>query len=374
MKLKSKPENTLYLALWTLLFIVPVIVLYARANESNTDFQVKELLYVWKQFSWYLGIFLIHNFLLAPLLINRHKTWHYAASIVVLVGIFVAVEYMSRPALPHDRGPRVTAIDDKLPEPGEDWDGFGPPPLPEGVKGEPPMKPTPLVGQHDVVATIILLLMLGMNIGVKLYFQQDEDQKRMVDLERKNLEQQLEYLKYQINPHFLMNTLNNIHALIDIEPDQAKESIVELSKILRFVLYEGSKQKVPLNRELIFLENYVKLMTMRITDQVDLQLKMPEMIPDAEIPPLLLITFVENAFKHGISYQQPSFIKIAVNIENNTMKFTCKNSRIAHHTPGQGGVGLTNARRRLELIYGNDEMLHIKETEQTYEVELNIPL
>jgi LytS/YehU family sensor histidine kinase len=236
-------------------------------------------------------------------------------------------------------------------------------------------KPPSMFKEHDIVIFIILLLMFGMNLGLKYYFRHRQDRERLIALERQNLEQQLEYLKYQINPHFLMNTLNNIHALVDIDPEQAKETIVELSKIMRFVLYEGSKQKVPLRQELIFLDNYIQLMRMRITDnKVDINVDIPQAIPDREIPPLMMITFVENAFKHGVSYQQHSFIHINIQIIDNQLHFVCSNSKVPQGEDHHGGLGLQNAKRRLELIYGRTYHLDIRDEENTYTVNLTLPL
>ena len=188
------------------------------------------------------------------------------------------------------------------------------------------------------------------------------------------LEQQLEYLKYQINPHFLMNTLNNIHALIDIDPEEAKTTIVELSKMLRFMLYEGAKQKVPLERELAFVQHYITLMKLRYTDRVAINLNLPKNVPNSEVPPLVFITFVENAFKHGVSYQQQSFIDISVSIEDNKLHFSCRNSRIAQDEDKHGGVGLQNVRKRLDLIYGKHYQLDIKDEADAYSVDLTLQL
>jgi len=238
------------------------------------------------------------------------------------------------------------------------------------------MKRPPLIfGQHDLIAMIVLLLMLGMNIALKLYFRQRGDHKRMEELEKQNLEQQLEYLKYQINPHFFMNTLNNIHALVDIDPEKAKATILELSKMMRFVLYEGNKKGVPLDREIAFLQNYITLMKLRYTDKVKINVNTPSALPNKEVPPLMFITFVENAFKHGVSYRQESFIDIEIIITNDsTLKFTCKNSKIPKEEDKHGGVGLTNVRQRLELIYGNNYTLNIQDESNSYTVNLTISL
>jgi hypothetical protein len=349
--------------------------------------------FVWRQMAFFFLAFLLHNFLLAPLLVYRHRHVLYFSSIVLLLAAFVAVQCVSKPDLPrrqhvgkhidrphgrhkphrHDaRGERSLPADTAAFSPhGAFVDRPHDRPMEE--KGH---RPPVILGEHDAIATIILVLMLGMNIGVKLYFKQRTDRVELAEMERRNLQQQLEFLKYQINPHFMMNTLNNIHALVDIDPEEAKETIVELSKIMRFVLYEGSKQVVPLSRELVFLENYVRLMWKRVTDQVDISLDLPTQIPEYDVPPLLLITFVENAFKHGVSYQQESFINISVKVEDDRLLFLCRNSKVARPMDAKttGGVGLANACRRLRLLYGEDYTLDIHDDDTTYSVALTIPL
>lgn len=369
MKRSLKTEDIIYAALWTFIFIVPLIMLYADSVREGHTIEWEALFPFWKQTALYFGIFVVHNYVLAPMLIYRHKVWLYVASTAALLAIFIAVQCANRPDEFHRQGtPPEFQMEEHMP----------PPPHHEGGKPTHEFRPEShrppiIIGQHDVIAIIILILMLGMNFGIKLYFRQKENQQRLIELERKNLQQQLEYLKYQINPHFLMNTLNNIHALVDFDPEQAKESIVQLSKILRFVLYEGSKQMVPLQRELLFLEDYIQLMQMRITDKVELKVEMPEHIPDGEIPPLMLISFVENAFKHGVSYQQPSFIHISIAISNDRLSFRCENSKIPQSEDKHGGVGLENAKQRLSLIYGERHSLSINDN-STYTVELTLPI
>ena len=229
-------------------------------------------------------------------------------------------------------------------------------------------------GERDIISIVIIVLMCGMNLGVKLYFKTRDDQKKLLRLEKENLEQQLEYLKYQINPHFFMNTLNNIHALVDIDAEKAKSTILELSKMMRFILYEGDKQGVPLTREFDFIRNYITLMELRYTDKVQIRVNLPQQAPDRLIPPLMLITFIENAFKHGISYQHPSFIDIMVDIQDDKLHFTCSNSKAEKPNQEKGGVGLTNVRKRLKLLYDNNYTLHIQDNSDTYQVQLTIPL
>ena len=144
--------------------------------------------------------------------------------------------------------------------------------------------------------------------------------------------------------------------------------------MMRFVLYEGNKQGVPLSREMDFIRHYVTLMQLRYTDKVRISLDLPAEVPDRQIPPLILITFIENAFKHGVSYQYKSFIDVKVNVESNELRFSCRNSKSEKSNEEKGGVGLANVRKRLHLLYGNNYELRIHNDADVYSVELNIPL
>ena len=227
----------------------------------------------------------------------------------------------------------------------------------------------------DILHTLVIVLLLGMNLGIKLYFKNERDHKKMQQLKSRNLEQQLERLRYQLNPHFFMNTLNNIHALIDIDAAKAKTTIVDLSRLMRYVLYEGARTMVPLQRDIAFMNDYLQLMKIRYAEGVRITADFPTDAPEAEIPPMLFISFIENAFKHGISYRHDSFIDIRLCIEDRHICFTCSNS--IHRKQGdnnQGGVGLTNIRQRLELLYQESFTLDIQETATEYSVRLSIPL
>ena len=168
---------------------------------------------------------------------------------------------------------------------------------------------------------------------------------------------------------------------MDIDPAKAQETIVILSKIMRHVLYEGDRSLIPMKHEVDFLDNYVKLMRIRCADQVRIDMDVQRNLPDAGIPPLLLITFVENAFKHGISYEQDSFISVKLSVMEERLKFVCRNSKVKRDESlggtgekKSGGVGLTNVKKRLELIYGNSYTLDIEDGEAAYEVLLLLPL
>ena len=380
-KKDHRQETIIYLALWGLLFIAPMMSLYIRSNNLGLDFEWSEVLTVWRQYTLFLVVFLIHNHLLAPMLVYKQKKIAYFGLCFAIVVIFQLYQCNHRPTPRNHEFRREMAMKGErppLPPDHRDGDFRGPEGDmehgPDGPGGPTDKHPPLFVGQHDIVSIVILILMLGMNLGIKLYFKQRGDQKKFSELEKQSLEQQLEYLKYQINPHFFMNTLNNIHALVDIDPEKAKQTILELSKMMRFVLYEGNKQGVPLDREIAFLNNYITLMKLRYTDKVRISVDTPSSLPNREIPPLMFITFVENAFKHGVSYRQESFIDITLTTENDRLTFTCQNSRIPKEEDKHGGVGLNNVRQRLNLIYGENYTLNIKDEEDSYTVTLTIPL
>ena len=390
---KDKRQETLiYLVLWGLLFAAPVLSLYVRTvNTPDLAFDWSEVFMVWRQFGLFFAIFLVHNHLLAPLLVYRQRKLLYFSIVAVVIALFAIYQCNTGPNDRPRRGPRHEMVEGHRPP--EMRDEHRPPIFDNGQPPErPPRKPDgkpgdhrpPLfLSQHDLVSIVILILMLGMNLGIKLYFKQRRDQLQMTKLEKQNLEQQLQYLKYQLNPHFLMNTLNNIHALVDIDGEQAKESIIELSKILRYVLYESNRERVPMAKESEFMENYTRLMRIRYTDRLHFTVSQPDDIGGIVVPPLLFISFVENAFKHGVSYQQDSYIDISCQRikgrgGEERLLWSCRNSKHPKSdadtgSPRQGGVGLANVRQRLDLIYGDNYTLSVNDDEKKYEVILYIP-
>ena len=378
---QSRQENLIYLVVWGLLFAAPLLSLYVRTvGDETATFDWNEVFFVWKKFALFLLLFLIHNFLLAPLLIYRHKRGVYFAVVAVVLASFAIYQCSDRPEMRKPMEPKPPHMEqaehhqppfDVPPmENGERPPHFDAPPHHEIRPDAPP----PFVGERDILAIVMLLLMFGANLGIKGYFRSRDDRKKLAELEKQNLEQQLEYLRYQINPHFFMNTLNNIHALVDIDPAKAQETIVELSKMMRFVLYEGNKQSVPLSREFDFIRHYVTLMQLRYTDKVSINIDFPKEVPDRQIPPLILITFIENAFKHGVSYQHPSFIEVKVSVEDDRLHFLCRNSKAEMSNQEKGGVGLSNVRKRLNLLFGSNYTLRISDASDVYTVDLVIPI
>lgn len=387
MKKAIRLENLVYITLWGMLFAAPVLSLYVRsASMEGVTFEWTDVLMIWRQFGAYLLLFLVHNFLLAPMLVVRRRRVVYFSAVTVVIALFAVYQCNTRPAVPEkpmmelrDRPPHM---DDGMAPPHFD-DEMAPPEPREPKHSQGTHHPPAIIGEHDIVAIVVLILMFAANLGLKFYFKTRSEHERLERIEHENLEQQTEYLKYQLNPHFMMNTLNNIHALIDIEPQQAQEAVIQLSKILRYVLYDSNRPLVHMSKEVEFMKNYVRLMRMRYTDRLRFTVNQPDDGRGVMVAPLLFISFVENAFKHGVSYQEDSFIDIsgkryADAKGRNRLLWTCRNSKHQHQeqsaVPRQGGVGMANVRKRLDLIYGKDYTLGINETDNTYEVILDIPL
>ena len=378
-RLGSKKENFVYLLLWVLLFATPILSMAVRGHQELEPFDWMEVVGVWKVYLLYLILFLLHNFLLAPLLVFRKRRWLYFSVTAFLLTAFVVWRCVNRPPLPphHDMEKGRTVLRGERPA------DFTPPPPARGPMPDKPRnlnekmhreEPPLFFGQNELMGGLFAILLIGMNLGVKLYFKSEEDQKDYAELKQHSLEQQLEYLRYQINPHFFMNTLNNIHALVDIDPERSKTSIVELSKLMRYVLYEGAKDSVPLSRDVDFVRNYITLMRLRYTDKVSVRVDIPEMLPDRAIAPMIFISFVENAFKHGVSYQKDSFVDVALRCDGDRLTFSCRNSKHSNGGDQQGGVGLENVRKRLDLLYGGEYQLDIDDGEKEYNVRLSLSL
>ena len=225
----------------------------------------------------------------------------------------------------------------------------GPPPPHETVRHVP----SPWMFYLRDLGMMIFVAGLGAAIRTSLRWREVEEQ--LMESERRKTEVELKNLKNQLNPHFLLNTLNNIYALIAFDGDKAQTAVQELSKLLRHVLYENQATYVPLEKELDFIRNYVALMRIRLSPQVKLSVRL-ESVPNnaLQIAPLIFISLIENAFKHGVSPVEESFISISITGENDG-RVVCEilnsNHPKSNRDKSGSGVGLEQVSRRLELLY-----------------------
>lgn len=202
-------------------------------------------------------------------------------------------------------------------------------------------------------AFFVNILIAGCATGFRYIIRWNDMQMKLKEERQKNAEAELAWLKNQLNPHFLFNTLNNISSLVQIDADTAQESIGQLSDLLRYTLYDSNQELVPLEGEVDFMNNYIQLMRLRCNEltTVEVAFQMPP--SPMKIVPLLFISLIENAFKHGVNSRKKSFVRICLEGKGDDLVFTCENSDNPKNEENRigSGVGLENLRRRLELTY-----------------------
>ena len=202
-------------------------------------------------------------------------------------------------------------------------------------------------------------------------------QHRSLQLQKQATEAQLQLLTAQVHPHFLFNTLNNVYSKTQNESPEGSQMIMGLSDLLRYVLYEGRKPLVPLDRELQMILEYIKLEKIRYGNKLDLHYLVTDNTKDVYIAPLLLLPFVENCFKHGTSnVLQNPWINLTIELKGTTlvMKLMNGKSKTAKMAQGKSGIGIANVRQRLELLYKSGHELQIREEEEVFVVDLQIKL
>jgi hypothetical protein len=222
---------------------------------------------------------------------------------------------------------------------------------------------------------MVMSLTVGLAVAIKMTGNWYSTEYERKELEKAKSEAELDNLKSQLNPHFLFNTLNNIYSLIAIDTARAQDAVHGLSHLLRYVLYENNQTLVPLDKEVKFIRSYIDLMSMRISSNFHAKLNLPE-AGNVQIAPMLLITLIENAFKHGVSNTQSCFINVDLTIdEKGMLTFTVINSNYAVASDDSvSGIGIENMRKRLDLIYPGRYTLNLENLGQTFMSQLTIKL
>jgi two-component system, LytTR family, sensor kinase len=219
---------------------------------------------------------------------------------------------------------------------------------------------------------ITSFLVSGFAVGIRYAESAVRKEEEIKELEKEKLNSELALLKNQVSPHFFFNTLNNIYSLIEINGKDAQEAVLSLSKMMRYMLYESEQGNTRLSREIEFMKGYIDLMKLRLSDRVRLTVSFPEDYADQDVPPLLFIPFIENAFKHGVSAAGSSFIDIALGVEDGMITFIAANSISGRDPDGPqvaSGIGLDNVRKRLALLYPGRHDLRIDRQESA--IQLN---
>ena len=237
---------------------------------------------------------------------------------------------------------------------------------------------TTLVDPARMYNVFIFNLSLVFSLLIKITASFFRSNMQKITLEKEKIKLELDFLKAQVNPHFFFNTLNSIYSLIVDKDEVAADIVLKLSDLMRYNLYESKSNKIPLSREFQFIQDYVKLERIRHKEHVTIITDIQNVAEDSlEIPPLVLITYVENAFKHGINNTiEASWVKVSASVENDILSFVVENSKPAklQRAAAHGGIGLVNARRRLDLLYPNHYQLTVRNEIASYSVHLTLLL
>ncbi|MFP4557115.1 MAG: sensor histidine kinase [Bacteroidales bacterium] len=213
-------------------------------------------------------------------------------------------------------------------------------------------------------------------IAIKFYKRWSEKDFREQQVQKEKVEAELQMLKTQINPHFLFNTLNSIYVLAMKKSEQTANVVMKLSDILDYILYRIDAPKISISTEMQIIENYIELEKIRFTDRVNLIFTYNLKSKAIQIPPMLIIPFVENAFKHGVGrFMDKSWIKITIDETDGMLNIEVSNKKSQNKIKGEaGGIGLLNVKRRLDLLFSDSYKLNISDKNNRFDVFLSIPI
>jgi hypothetical protein len=379
---------SVHVLLWGLFLILPLFIYRIRIPDAS--FYYREII----NKSFLIGLFYLNFYYLLPRLFRNRKLFSYFLSLMAALAvlciqqlsleIYVLKTLAKRfprfdrissrpfiakaaqgPAAPFGMATNVNGVVQvNMPGNGEE----APPPFVH----EPYPRMLYMIALKDALSSGIVILLLSGFIKLAHSLFISEKQKKLLENERLNAE--LNFLKLQINPHFLFNTLNSIYSQAHFRSEQTEHSILKFSRIMRYVLYDSAAEKISLSQDLEYISNYIDLQQLRLSKNITIQYHVTGQVAGLSIAPLLLITFIENAFKHGISYTAPSEIKIAIAVTGRELSLTVGNAITQLNRGSTGGVGLINARRRLDVLYPNRHLLDVVENNHLYIVNLKIEL
>lgn len=369
-------ESIIFIFIWTVFFLSPLIV-----GNINGSFEWELLKNTWYRFLPFLVFSIINHFILIPYLFFKRKLWYLisALSLLVLLGFTILTVTENKPKMPQHEAWNPENMDHppagqlnhgpqrQHRDPNERPQHNSTIPPPRNHRGMPPI----------FNSMLIAILVLGFDIGLRTTFKWTKTEQERNKLEKEKVKNELAFLRNQLSPHFFMNTLNNIHSLIDMDTEEAKDSIIRLSKLMRHLLYDSNDDLIPLSKEIQFIQSYVDLMKLRFTEKVKVTFTVDSDSTNISVPPLLFTSIIENAFKYGVSYKQNSFIHIVLKTTENVLEFTIKNSKNDNQAEKENcasGIGLENTRKRLNLLYASTYQLNINESEDTFSVQLKLPL
>jgi len=330
--------------LWHILFWLVMVTFVVFVAVSDSKLSTADILVLFVVFAVInLGLFYINYLVLIPLFLNKKRYGLYAASVVAVLLVFCFGKYgvavLFKPyVLLRSKGHLVS------------------------------------FGSYFISALFTSLVFLFLSTALKFSVDWFLNERIQRDLENQRLSAELAFLKSQINPHFLFNSLNSIYSLAYQRSETTPEAILKLSEIMRYMLYECNDNKVDLAKELQYLQNYIDLQKIRFGNKAFIDFKIVGNVEGQQIVPLLLIAFIENAFKHGVANNPLTPIRLLIDVDESHLHLHLQNKKHTNNRDAMGGIGLTNVVRRLKLLYPGKYNLDIRDDADTYTVELSLVL
>jgi len=361
MKLKLSYDKriiALHILIWFFILIIPLFLLNPSGIENN-NFTIR----LYYNIFLYAIIYYISYLWIIPRYFFRKKKIIYflATGFIIIVSCFIMWfinGVLFRPEIMN------------LAEKGfRNSDGL--------MKQLPPPPQIEILHLFNNFFTSVLFCGLALVSGILYKKGKDEKEKNeRTETENSNLDYELTLLKNKVNPHFFFNVLNNIYVLIDIDKEEAQSMIIQLSKTMRYLLYEPGEKEAELKDDIDFYKNYINLMKLRINDNVKLEISFPEDTQELHVPPLLFLAFIENTFKFGISSKEDSFIVINMIIKGSKIFFTTKNKLFPNINIDRNkeGHGINDTKKRLNFLFPNQFILKAEKNENEYIVELEIEM
>jgi two-component system LytT family sensor kinase len=338
----------IHLAGWLCFLFYPFLL--------GVPFREDILIKLFFQTSLLATFFYINSAVFVPHFLIKGRIASYIGSVLLVIGIIVAANYFFNHLFELDR----TLAEAPKPNPAD-------------------LKKVAKHANHAlrriVRPVFSSLFILAASTSYVLLMDWFKNERKKKEIENENLMSELSFLKSQVSPHFLFNTLNNIYSLSLSNSDMTSNAIMKLSLLLRYMLYEADAKQVSLDKEIEYINNYIELQRMRIREGVIISFVTQGDFASKLIEPMLLIPFIENAFKHGINYSKTSDIKIEITLLGNELLLKVENSiNNNSRQPEASGIGLSNVKRRLSLLYPDLHTLDIEETNGIYKVTLKIAL
>ncbi len=349
MTAKSKNFKIVYVLIQV--FIWLIIALFPVLSFSTTP------VVMFKSISTIIllaGLFYLNMYWLIPSFLFKKKMWIYIFLLFALVVLIML----------------LNGIYDKI----FDFENLILRNPPQVARNQPPKMGITFRNMPIIFFSILAIAISVSYKAINEYIKKEQENKEFVN---QKLNAELAMLKSQINPHFLFNILNDICSLALKKSNDTANAIIKLSDLMRYMIYDSSSVKVELEKELKYIENYINLQKIRIADSVKIDYMVNADNMEKQIAPLLLIPFIENAFKHGISYAYDARIIIQINTKANFLSLFVKNNKYSTNESIQhddSGIGLENVRKQLELLYPQNYKLTINDTEKFYTVELELTL